>query len=86
MAIRKRSFAPAVLALAIAGAGAPWAQAQDDGSRGAALEEMIVTAERREASLQDTPISVRAFGAEGLEKLSVELHELDPMAGAGSDT
>lgn len=35
------------------------------------LEEIIVTAERRETSLQDTPISVAAFGAAELDKLGV---------------
>ena len=72
MAIQKRSFAPTVLALAVAGAAAPWAQAQEEGARATGLEEIIVTAERREASLQDTPISVLAFGAAGLEKLGVD--------------
>ena len=31
------------------------------------LEEIIVTAERRETALQDTPISVAAFTAETME-------------------
>ncbi|MBK6279790.1 MAG: TonB-dependent receptor [Gammaproteobacteria bacterium] len=72
MAIRIRRFAPTVLAMAVAGAAAPWAQAQQDGARATGLEEVIVTAERREASLQDTPISVLAFGADMLEKLNVD--------------
>ena len=37
------------------------------GTQTVGLEEMIVTAERREESLQDTPISIAAFGAEALE-------------------
>ncbi|MFP5307704.1 MAG: TonB-dependent receptor, partial [Gammaproteobacteria bacterium] len=36
------------------------------------LEEVIVTAERREASLQDTPISIEAFDAEMLEQRSIK--------------
>ena len=39
------------------------------------LEEIIVTAERREASLQDTPISVAAFTAESMEMRGVETLE-----------
>lgn len=38
----------------------------------AQLEEVIVTAERREASVQDVPLSVSAYGAEALEKLQIE--------------
>ena len=36
-----------------------------------ALEEIIVTAERREASLQEVPVSVLAFGANDIEALNV---------------
>ncbi|HEY0960957.1 MAG TPA: TonB-dependent receptor [Pseudomonadales bacterium] len=36
------------------------------------LEEIVVTAERRELLLQDTPISVMAFGGEKLEASGVE--------------
>ncbi|MEC9361979.1 MAG: TonB-dependent receptor [Pseudomonadota bacterium] len=35
--------------------------------RGRQLEEIIVTAQKRESTLQDTPISMEAFGAEKLE-------------------
>jgi iron complex outermembrane recepter protein len=35
--------------------------------RGMQLEEIIVTAQKKESSLQDTPISMEAFGAEKLE-------------------
>ncbi len=35
------------------------------------LEEVIVTAQKREQSLQDVPISVVAFGQEKLEKLGI---------------
>lgn len=36
-----------------------------------ALEEVIVTAEKREESLQDVPISIVAFSQEALEKLGI---------------
>ncbi|MGH8444048.1 MAG: TonB-dependent receptor [Solimonas sp.] len=36
------------------------------------LAEVIVTAEKREASLQDTPISAVAFGADQLEALGID--------------
>jgi iron complex outermembrane receptor protein len=35
------------------------------------LEEIVVTAQKREESLQDTPISITAFTASGMEKLGV---------------
>lgn len=47
------------LAITVAGASLPVA-AQPEG-RATALEEIVVTAQRREASLQDTPISITAF-------------------------
>lgn len=36
-----------------------------------ALEEFLVTAEKREASLQDTPISISAFNTDDLEKYGI---------------
>ena len=38
----------------------------------AVLEEIVVTAERREESLQDTPISIAAFSGVELQQLGVE--------------
>jgi iron complex outermembrane recepter protein len=40
--------------------------------RTAALEEIVVTAERREASLQQTPISIQAFGEEAIEQRGIK--------------
>ena len=37
----------------------------------AALEEVIVTAEKREESIQDVPISIVAFSNDRLEKLGI---------------
>ena len=38
----------------------------------AQLEEVIVTAERREASLQDTPISIEVLGAEEIQSRGIK--------------
>ena len=46
------------------------AQAPDEG--GIAIEEIVVTAERREANLQDVPISVSSFSADTLQALQVD--------------
>lgn len=50
------------LATAVGGASIGWNAASAQG-----LDEIIVTAERRETSLQDTPISVMAFTTEAME-------------------
>ena len=41
-----------------------WAVADEAG----VLEELIVTAEKRETTIQDTPIAVSAFSQEDLER------------------
>jgi len=48
--------------------GAP-AMAQD--KRGSVLEEVVVTAQRRETSLQDTPIAITAFTADKINDLGI---------------
>ncbi len=45
--------------------------AQDQPSSDAVLQEVVVTAQRREQSLQDVPISVTAFGATDLERSNI---------------
>lgn len=54
--------APALLAVALA----PLASAQDR-TRSAVLEEIIVTAQKREENLQDAPISIAAMSQDQLE-------------------
>ncbi|WP_373079925.1 TonB-dependent receptor [Zhongshania sp.] len=44
-----------------------------------ALEEILVTAEKRETSLQDTPISILAFSSERLERFGIS--DLGDIAG-----
>jgi iron complex outermembrane receptor protein len=43
-----------------------------DLSWGQVLEEVVVTAERRETALQDTPISVLAFDSDTLEAAGID--------------
>lgn len=67
----QNTFCPSALSLAIAaiaGFGAP-VMAQDQRSSG--LEVIVVTAQRREASLQDTPIAITAFTTDKLNDLGV---------------
>lgn len=57
-------------------------QAQEQGSEAASvLEEIVVTARRREESLQDTPVSITAFSGEALER-----QHIDRLSGIGSST
>jgi len=60
-------------ALALA-AGAPPAGA-DDGELGARIEEIVVTAQRREESLQEVPIAVSSFSASELANARIETIE-----------
>jgi iron complex outermembrane receptor protein len=56
--------------LALVFAAPAFAQAQQGQSR-TQLEEIVVTAERREASLQDVPIAVSAFSAQALQNRQI---------------
>lgn len=51
----------------ISGAGAAYAQSNDPSS----LDEVIVTAQKREENLQDIPVSVQALGSETLSQLNI---------------
>lgn len=64
------SWAVSALAVAVAMAAPSMTRAQS--SAGAALEEVVVTAQRREGSLQDTPIAISAFSSEKLQMLGVK--------------
>ncbi|HEX6998020.1 MAG TPA: TonB-dependent receptor [Gammaproteobacteria bacterium] len=55
----------ATVVASVAGVGVPL-------TASAQLEEIVVTAQRRETSLQDTPISIQAFTAEDLELGGIE--------------
>ncbi|MEJ8569179.1 TonB-dependent receptor [Elongatibacter sediminis] len=58
---------PASIGLALSSASA-FAQDQQTESNVLAIEEVIVTAQRREENLQDVPISISAFTTDAIEK------------------
>ncbi len=60
----------ALLSLVVAGT-AGTVQAQSSGSTSAMLEEIVVTARKREENIQDVPLSINAFGADQIEALKV---------------
>ena len=66
------------LALAVASAGmVPNVSAQDSGRHMVELEEVLVTARRREESLQDVPIAITAMSADFLRQQNItELADL----------
>ena len=65
---RIHATAASVAALMIAGGLATPALAQQtpDDDQAVTLDEVIVTAQRREQSLQEVPVAITAFGAETL--------------------
>ncbi|MFN3856337.1 MAG: TonB-dependent receptor [Caulobacter sp.] len=65
-----RLFSSAAV-IAIAAASAVPALAQDAASPGAQVEEIVVTAQKREENLQDVPAAVSAFGERQLEAQAV---------------
>ena len=72
MTKRNTLLRPAPLGLAVGlalVAGSDLASAQQSGQTGAeqVLEEMVVTARRREEAAQSTPIAITAFSGESLE-------------------
>jgi iron complex outermembrane receptor protein len=57
------------------------ANAADEGRQASALEEVVVTARKREESLQDTPIAISAFSAAALERQQItSTEDLDQVA------
>ena len=53
----------------------PLVFAQEDEETERSIEEVIVTAERREASIQDTSISITAFTGENIEQFGLRNQE-----------
>ncbi len=64
-------YRASVLALAIAATGGIALPASAQSERAGGLEEILVTAQRREESLQDTPIAITAFTTDKLNDLGV---------------
>ena len=58
---------PALLLVGTAILGWPGGQALAQGTSAGALEEITVTARRREESLIDTPVSITAFSAQDIQ-------------------
>ena len=74
----KRFFVPAVVASQLVGAATVAAAAEGDAANSGQLDEVVVTATRREERLQDVPITVTAFSQ---EKLDAEgLHSMDDLS------
>jgi len=70
----KKGLSCLVVALAIASAAGTATAApdpQESQASGSLLDEIVVTAQRREERVQDVPIAISAFSADQLEKLNV---------------
>lgn len=66
------------IALSTAMVGTAAVHAQEGTRRGAVLEEVVVTAQRREQLMQDVPVSLEAFSGEELHKQG--LRTMDDLA------
>ncbi len=79
--ITSYSLAAAISLALVAGAAPLGVKAQTgDGEDSPLLEEVVVTAQRREQALQEVPMSISAFTAEQLEALQAD--NLDSLQGA----
>lgn len=72
--LRLRSYlAMGASALAIAAVATPsLAQTAAAPARGSMIEELVVTAQKREEAIQDVPIAVSAFSQDNLEKAKID--------------
>ena len=52
--------------------GASWAAADADTSESYTIQEIVVTAERRDESIQNVPITIQAITGDQLQQLNVE--------------
>ena len=74
--IRQLMMAGSVLATAV-----PALAQESDAQPEAGLNDIVVTAQRREESLQSVPVAVTAFGTEQLEQLRItNARRLDALA------
>ncbi|MEY4255322.1 MAG: hypothetical protein RLZZ141_549, partial [Pseudomonadota bacterium] len=72
--LRLRSYlAMGVSAIAVAAVAMPaFAQEAAPAKGGSILEELVVTAQKREEAIQDVPIAVSAFSQDSLEKAKID--------------
>ncbi len=72
--LRLRSYlAMGVSAVAIAAVATPtFAQEAAPAKSGSVIEELVVTAQKREEAIQDVPIAVSAFSQDSLEKAKID--------------
>jgi iron complex outermembrane receptor protein len=71
------------MALAVTAASPASAQGSETGqaSRGVGLEEIVVTARKREESLQQIPIAITAFSAESIERADIgDVRDISKLA------
>ncbi len=76
--LQAMGIAPLLAVLALG--ASPDGRAQDSTGSAVVLPEIVVTARKREESLQDTPISITAFTGESLERQQID--QLDSIASA----
>lgn len=80
---RRSTLTPVLAALIVAGICDHARAAEAAGASGSAVEEVVVTAERRNARLVDTPISITALNGDQLVKAGVDnLLDLGPVVPA----
>ena len=73
LGIAKPAGIASILAVLICGAASPQSLAQSSGASATGeIQEIVVTAQRREERLQDVPISVSAFGSDQLKTLGIQ--------------
>nr|WP_314429031.1 TonB-dependent receptor [uncultured Brevundimonas sp.] len=75
--VRARLGVTVSAATLLLASGSAWAQAGEQSSpqgadQATAVDDIIVTAQKREESIQDVPIAVSAFSAENLDALKIE--------------
>lgn len=66
-----RVLAYGVAAAALLSGWSAAAQTTDEADQGVAIEEIVVTAQRRSERLQDVPVTVTAFGAEQVQEARI---------------
>ncbi|MFM7625649.1 MAG: TonB-dependent receptor plug domain-containing protein, partial [Gammaproteobacteria bacterium] len=71
MSLNRKVLAAVIGAVSMLPAATAFAEDTKPQDSGSLLEEIVVTAQRREEKVQDVPIAISAFSAEQLERLNV---------------